>query len=685
MLIDKLVRYYDKMAQQNYFKAPDGTILDYTRWFYPTNVLISLNEDGTVQRLIRNEDEVKTVVSKKSKKGMIESEKISYVGKAMVYPVRPEGRAKTSFYFEFRPLNLIGFGSEKSDKDKKKKKGKAPENIVEDVIIEVGTDEKVVKPKYFITEESREAFEIVKQKNIPLVEGIDTPIAKAVYNYFKNFNIDRDGQNILNMFFELFGEKVKLTESMACTFVLNGDIETAWNLDKKLLKRHDQLVNEDTSNIGRVGADVVTGETEQPLARLHMAIKGISTSATSKNPKLVTFNREADQGYAYENGKSQCADVSGISIINSMKYRFALTWMLRWGSLHCINYPEMSIIFWSDVSWDEDDKATSIMSKLLGNSPMEKEKQETMQVKDAVDKLRYGTLTEDDIHFLKEHIHNKFMIVGLGIVNTEIVKIQFCYEDAFQKLLNTAEQYAKDICVEAWGEPYYPSMYKMLQSTFPTSLAFDKKKYRNNAVISAMQMVTFTNQNIPFSLYQSVVGRCLAEPDNGKYSSVTPERQAVIKGYLNRKNRKVNKEEFTMALDENRMDVGYVCGRIFAAAENIQYRAMGELDSNIKTKKFKLAGTTPVRAYPGIVQMTMVYLDKLKGGTKVVKEKHFLELLDKIENNFPKVFNAEQQGAFILGYAQQRTVYFKESAAQKAKSQSATENDAEYIEGVVAE
>lgn len=116
-------------------------------------------------------------------------------------------------------------------------------------------------------------------------------------------------------------------------------------------------------------------------------------------------------------------------------------------------------------------------------------------------------------------------------------------------------------------------------------------------------------------------------------------------------------------------DEAYLCGRLFAVLEKIQYKSnnlnknideKNELNAGVKDKFFASACATPYLVFPRLVKLAQNHLSKLKKEKKdVFYEKILLEIMGKMENSFPRTMNMEAQGVFILGYYQQKDSFFQ--------------------------
>ena len=119
-------------------------------------------------------------------------------------------------------------------------------------------------------------------------------------------------------------------------------------------------------------------------------------------------------------------------------------------------------------------------------------------------------------------------------------------------------------------------------------------------------------------------------------------------------------DELMVALDESCLDAAYLCGRLFALLEAIQYRALGATNSTVVTRYYNTASTRPVAAFAPLLRGAQAHLSKLrrtpeKRGAYVRLNARLQSLLEQFqEQAFPVALPVQQQCRFHLGYYHQR-------------------------------
>lgn len=149
---------------------------------------------------------------------------------------------------------------------------------------------------------------------------------------------------------------------------------------------------------------------------------------------------------------------------------------------------------------------------------------------------------------------------------------------------------------------------------------------------------------IPLEVLHYVLNRIFA----GDYFSY--HRAAIIKLIINRNTNKKMKS----SLDEANRSVAYLCGRLFAVIESMQWKAMGKVNSGIKERYFAAAVSQPAYILGALLTKNVpIYQHKIGG--YLAKELNEIAGIISESGSFPQRFTLIEQGEFALGYYFQRT------------------------------
>ena len=170
-----------------------------------------------------------------------------------------------------------------------------------------------------------------------------------------------------------------------------------------------------------------------------------------------------------------------------------------------------------------------------------------------------------------------------------------------------------------------------------------------NLPVETMRSI-FQGLPYPATLYSACIRRIRAE------QKITITRAAIIKAYLNRQN---NTKKIKTMLDKENDNQGYLCGRLFAVLENLQFAANGQ--DSIRSSYMNAASTTPSSVFSTILKLSNNHYGKLakdKKGLAIFFDNQKKEIMALLQE-FPDTLDLNDQGRFFLGYYHQKN--FKEN------------------------
>lgn len=197
---------------------------------------------------------------------------------------------------------------------------------------------------------------------------------------------------------------------------------------------------------------------------------------------------------------------------------------------------------------------------------------------------------------------------------------------------------------------------------------------RASRIATALWRCAVLGHSPPLWLLHSVLDRIRSEQslkaDGGKklspWEMQLPARVSLLKLYMNRRINQQGGTKLMAALDETNNNIAYICGRLFAVLESIQYHALGgDVNAGIRERFFSFASTMPSTAFGRLMKMTQHHLSKIRGekpGLAVNLDKKLGELMSRVEGTrLPPVFSLEDQASFAIGYYHQRHQDFTSS------------------------
>lgn len=392
------------------------------------------------------------------------------------------------------------------------------------------------------------------------------------------------------------------------------------------------------------GQCLVTGETGQPIARLHPAVKGVRNAQTS-GASIVSFDKAAFR--SYEKTQSFNAPVSEQA---AFAYTTALNFLLSRKSRQKIQVGDTSIAFWAECA----NQAEEFFAELFDPPTKPKTKtnnvddqQSTGLIRGLLTAIREGRKATDILPGLDESV--QFYILGLS-PNAARLSIRFWEVNTIGNLLLRIGKHYDQLKIvpQFDSEPEFPPLWRLLCQT----ATLGKSENVSPVLAGGMTKAILTGSPYPQSLLPVVLGRIRAEHD------VTYFRAALLKAFLIR-----NKNmEVPVALNPDRTDRPYLLGRLFATLEKAQEDAIPGTNATIKDRYLGSASATPGQIFSMLLKNSANHLSKLRKTPETRGRSAYYEIIiqDIIAqfSDFPTTLSAEEQGLFMIGYYHQRKDFY---------------------------
>ena len=162
------------------------------------------------------------------------------------------------------------------------------------------------------------------------------------------------------------------------------------------------------------------------------------------------------------------------------------------------------------------------------------------------------------------------------------------------------------------------------------------------------------------------------QPDDSRDPRLNPARLGLIRAVLNR----LPNQNTTMSAQLNPAcsDSAYLCGRLFAVFDRLQYLAQGQLNAGISERFYASACVTPSLVMGRLFRNAQFHLAKAGGGIAENVRKDFEDITSALGCKFPPSLSLEEQGRFALGFYHQKADYRRQSAERREERASATTN-----------
>ena len=464
-----------------------------------------------------------------------------------------------------------------------------------------------------------ECFQAAKEKHLTLLADVEGDMARAIRLFFESWKPDEaEACSEVKEKWEELTDGGNLIFSMGMQYAQEDSfIREAW--EKK----------RNASGGGQEGICLVTGKRSE-ISRIHKTIKGVP-GAQSSGAALVSFNAPAFESY----GKEQSYNAP-VGKYAEFAYTTALNYLLS-QKQETFLLGDSMIVFWAESGKEEYQEAFSFT---VDPKPDNQE-----EIKNVFQKLK--TQSPIEVKGIVLDPEQRFYILGLT-PNAARLSVRFFYENSFGNILEQLSRHYErmEIIKPSWEQREYLGIRDMLFETV-NQKAREKSPIPNMAAMTLQAIIS--GARYPESLYTDTLIRIRAEQ-----GCITWGRAALIKAFLIH-NRKLEKGECYMALNEESKDTAYLLGRLFSVLEAIQTDANPGINATIRERYFNSASAAPASVFPILIKLKNSHMKKLerdKMGSKIYYE----QLLTKIMGNldaFPNRLSLEEQGKFILGYYHQ--------------------------------
>lgn len=496
--------------------------------------------------------------------------------------------------------------------------------------------------KLILTKSSLLAFSKEKEKNLEFLKGLSSPVIDAFRNFLLQWNPEAELENpvLLSLGKKYSAAKfvVTLDEHIGLPSPLNRDPlikkkwETGWN---------SKAVPDDAV----MGQCSISGNYGQ-IARIHDNLTGIPGGlATGVN--IVCLKSSAFWSY----GKKESYN-SSVSQEIMEKYTKAFNYLTSTPN-HKQLMDDMTLLFWAMTS--ESEKPYMQAFRISFFHPQDEDTTEMEQNEREVKEKALSSIfhqlaegKEADWKSLNIEENTPFYLLGVK-ANSSRLAIKIFERNKFGKMMQNIGLHHRDLQLSP-DDPQMP--FWLLNKALKSPISSNDTLPPDLSVKILESILNATPY--PRYMLDTAVRRAKTDQDDKskKFHSVSRDRVRIIKACLTRLN-KIKRGELNMLNTQNR-DGAYNCGRLFAALEMIQQKALPGINATIKDKFFSSACSTPYLVFPRLMKLAQNHLGKLDKGSLIYYEKLIQDIVTNLNDSFPKALDTEKQGMFILGYYQQK-------------------------------
>ena len=349
--------------------------------------------------------------------------------------------------------------------------------------------------------------------------------------------------------------------------------------------------------------------------------------------KLVAF--QVNSGYdSY--GKTKCGNAP-ISEEAEFAYTTALNSMLQKGSRNQFKLGSRTFVFWASNNNEASVETEESLFELLGFSEEANDDPNAnlMKVRKVFESIYSG--------IMKTGLDDKFYILGLA-PNSARIAVVYWSETTLKDFAEKILCHFNDMEIHDTRKDKKPYMgiREIISSVTLGGKMSDATPNLPEAVVKSI----FQALPYPQTLYSACIRRIRAE------QKLTITRAAIIKAYLNRQSN--NNKKIDIMLDKDNNNQGYLCGRLFAVLENLQFAANKQ--DSIRSSYMNAASTTPSTVFSTILKLSNSHYGKLakdKKGLANFFDNQKKEIMAMLQE-FPDTLELNDQGRFFLGYYHQK-------------------------------
>lgn len=420
-----------------------------------------------------------------------------------------------------------------------------------------------------------------------------------------------------------------------------------------------------TNGDSRNGLCLVTG-LEQPLARLHPAVKGVN-NAQSSGASIVSFNLDAFTSYGKNQGEN-----APISEQAAFAYTTVLNHLLRRDehNRQRLQIGDASVVFWAQ-STDPAKAAQAEATFWSMLEPPSDDGQEAEKLRGVLSAVAQGR----PLHELDPQLEEGSRLFVLGLApNASRLSIRFWETGSLENFAHRLGKHFQDLHIEPLPWKTAPAIWRLLYATAPSRDGKAKAEDVPAHLAGEMTRAILSGRRYPRSLLATLIMRMRADGD------ISGMRAALCMAILARDSRlggKTNPEELPMSLDKEASNPGYRLGRLFAVLEGAQRLALGDkINATIRDRYYGAASATPATIFPMLLRNTQNHLSRLrkdKPGLAVNLERDIAEIIGGMQSQFPRSMRLEDQGRFAIGYYHQSQARFIRNPDPEKLEQGAQE------------
>lgn len=469
---------------------------------------------------------------------------------------------------------------------------------------------------------SRECFSAAAARHHAVLDGVDSPVARAILRFFDSWQPENAAQCPA---FE--GQLEEVTSGVNLLFRVDGRYAQEDPAIREAWQRRQSDRDKDAVEM----QCLVTGR-EDEIAKVHPAIKGVR-DAQSSGAALVSFNAPAFCSYGHEQNYN-----APVGKYAAFAYTAALNHLLE-DKDQVQQIGDTTVVCWAEGA-DPVCQSLAVAAIFGGEAPgglTDNALRATLR------RLAHGEPCDE----LAVDPNRTFYILGLA-PNAARLSVRFFLRDSFGALMRNVNDHYERLEIVGGRYEMLP-LWALLRETVNLN---SRDKMPSPAMAGATARAVFSGGRYPASLLEGVMLRIRAE------RNITWGRAAILKAYyLKNPHKDCPKEVLTVSLNEESTNPAYTLGRLFRVMEEIQLASTGwNVNRSIKDSYFNSAASTPLSVFGKLFALSNYHLKKLmrdKPGLGKKLGDLESELAAQLTSPPPARSTQEEVVCFYLGYYHQ--------------------------------
>ena len=417
-------------------------------------------------------------------------------------------------------------------------------------------------------------------------------------------------------------------------------------------RRQFEKENQDHEADAPHGLCLVTGESDQPIARTHNPkVQGVPN--TPFGAAIVSFDKDAFASYGFEQSLN-----ASTSTRAATAYCTALNAMLGRED-HSIRLGQVSCCFWTRNETD----ATSAWGTLLNQA-------DPKAVADFLKSPWAGLEREA----LRQEQFHAVTLAG----NSGRIVVRHWMQTTLETATENLRHWFRDLDMEPVRLPTGREKMPPLALFRLACTTVRDAKDLQTEVTAQLFRAALEGIAPSLALLHPMLNRLRVDmARDGSTALLNHSRFALAKLILNR-NRKESTMEITEQQDAKAEDAAYQCGRLLAVLAEAQAKAHDyQLEgAGVAERYFGTAMASPASVFPILLKLNRHHLNNIRKSDKYKGHDRFLdEAIQEVSTKiypFPRTLDLHAQGRFALGFYQQKAA---DRVAREAAKQNRENNN----------